>query len=79
MVLTLNKLKGSDFMDIPTLIIVIFAGIFSIAGGVCDWDFFMNSRKARFIVTGFGRNGARIFYVCLGVIIIIMAAPAKLL
>jgi len=41
-------------------------GVFSICGAVFDWDFFMESRKARFWVNIVGRNGARVGYVVLG-------------
>ena len=44
----------------------VAAGLFSIAGAWFDWDWFMNARKARFMVRTFGRKGARIFYGCLG-------------
>ncbi len=49
---------------IPYLIIA--AGLFSLAGAVFDWDWFINSRKARLWVRLFGRGGARIFYALLG-------------
>jgi hypothetical protein len=41
-------------------------GLFAIAGGVMDWEWFMNSRRAWLFVKLFGRNGARVFYVLLG-------------
>jgi len=44
----------------------IAIGIFSLCGALFDWDWFMDARKARFIVKIFGRNGARIFYSLLG-------------
>lgn len=44
----------------------IAAGLFSVAGAVYDWDWFMNHRKARFFVAIFGRTGARIWYALLG-------------
>lgn len=47
-------------------------GIFSICGAACDWEWFINSRKARFFVTIFGRNGARIFYGLLGSAIVLI-------
>ena len=53
----------------PIGLIIIGAGIFSICGAVFDWDWFINSRKARFLVATFGRNGARIFYGVLGILI----------
>ena len=42
------------------------SGLFSLAGATLNWDWFMNSRKARFMVRILTRNGARIFYGCLG-------------
>ena len=44
-------------------------GIFCIVCAAMDWDWFMNSRKARFMCNLLGRNGARIFYAILGAII----------
>ncbi len=49
------------------------AGAFAIAGAVFDWDFFMENRKAALWVRLFGRNGARVFYVILGLVIIVLA------
>jgi len=45
----------------------VFAGCFSLAGAVCDWDWFMNNRKTRAFVSMLGRTGARIFYAALGI------------
>ena len=55
-------------------LVFIAAGFFSICGAIFDWDFFMNSRKARFMVSIFGREGARIFYGLLGAGIVIFGA-----
>ncbi|MEM9534084.1 MAG: immunity 17 family protein [Cyanobacteria bacterium P01_E01_bin.45] len=46
----------------------IFVGIgaFTLCGAVMDWDWFMNSRRARFFVKVFGRAGARVVYGLLG-------------
>ncbi len=55
-----------------TGLLIVGAGLFSIAGAVCDWDFFINSRKARLFVSMFGRTGARIFYGVLGFAILIL-------
>jgi len=41
-------------------------GGFSVLGAAMDWDFFMESRKARLFVGIFGRNGARIVYAVIG-------------
>lgn len=50
-------------------ILLVLAGLFSVAGGVFNWNWFMNSRRARFFVAIMSRTGARIFYVVLGLII----------
>jgi hypothetical protein len=46
--------------------IIAVMGGFSLAGAIANWDWFMESRKAAFIVKILGRNGARIFYGILG-------------
>lgn len=46
--------------------VLVICGVFSICGAVLDWDWFMNNRRARFFVSLFGRNGARVFYGLLG-------------
>ena len=51
--------------------ILILAGLFTVAGAVLDWSFFMNSRKAAMFVSLFGRNGARTFYVVLGAALVV--------
>jgi hypothetical protein len=49
----------------------VFAGIFTFCGGLFNWDWFMLNRRARLIVRIFGRGGARIFYMVLGVAILL--------
>ncbi len=44
-------------------------GLFSAAGGLFDWDWFMNHRKAAFFVKIFTRTGARVFYCALGAVL----------
>lgn len=56
----------------PVGLIFVAAGIFSICGAAFDWDWFINSRKARFFVATFGRTGARIFYSVLGIVIVVL-------
>lgn len=53
----------------PIGLLLVAAGVFSICGAAFDWDWFINSRKARFFVAVFGRTGARIFYALLGIAI----------
>ncbi|HTU24586.1 MAG TPA: immunity 17 family protein [Pirellulales bacterium] len=52
----------------------IAAGIFSCAAVALDWDWFMNARKARWIVNMAGRTGARIFYGVLGGVLVVLGA-----
>ncbi len=48
--------------------ILMVGGAFSTIFSVLDPDWFFNSTKAAFFVAIFGRNGARIFYGLLGVL-----------
>lgn len=57
---------------------IVAAGGFSIAGAVFDWDFFMNSRRARLFVHLFGRMGARIFYGLLGAALVVVGLASTL-
>ncbi|MEM7479022.1 MAG: immunity 17 family protein [Planctomycetota bacterium] len=63
-----------DWQMNPIGILLFAAGLFSIAGAAFDWDFFINSRKARLIVALCGRIGARIFYGILGLVIAVAGA-----
>jgi hypothetical protein len=53
-------------------IILVLAGVFTVIGAICNWDFFMNSFKSRFWVKLLGRNKARIFYGIVGTGIVIL-------
>ena len=55
-----------------TSIILILAGLYSIIGAIGNWDWFMENRKARRWVKLIGRNRARIFYILLGTILIVI-------
>ncbi|MGB3714290.1 MAG: Imm17 family immunity protein [Candidatus Promineifilaceae bacterium] len=39
-------------------IIVVLVGLFTITGGLFNWDWYMTERKARFVVKLLGRTGA---------------------
>ena len=54
-------------------ILLAAVGLFSIAGALFDWDFFMTSRRATLFVRLLGRQGARVFYLLLGMTIIVMS------
>ncbi len=51
-------------------IIFMLVGMFTCAGAVGNWEWFMTSRRAWLLVKILGRNGARVFYVVLGLAII---------
>ena len=59
-------------------VLLIACGLFSIICAYKDFDWFMNHRKARFMVNVIGRKGARIFYgvlglaVCAGAIVLLV-------
>ena len=52
----------------------VLAGLFAIFCAWKDYDWFMEHRKARFFVAIFGRDGARIFYGILGLLMMGMGA-----
>ena len=54
-------------------VILVIGGIFSIFCAYKDYDWFMENHKAWLIVKIFGRKGARIFYIGLGIFVIICA------
>jgi len=56
----------------PAALLLVLAGLFAMAGGVFDWDWFMNNRKAQALVNLLGRGGARVFYIILGLAIAIL-------
>lgn len=58
------------------LAFMIFAGLFSIFCAVKNYDWFIENRKAWIFLKLFGRTGTRIFYVILGVVVIIFASLA---
>jgi len=59
--------------DIIAFIIAVGAGSFSIAASIFNWDFFFESRKAKYVLKFFGRQGARIFYIVLGLVLYFFA------
>ncbi len=65
-------------MNDDALVIVLFiVGVITLLGSIFDWDFYFESRKARFFVDIFGRKGARIFYGILGTALIVLGIYMK--
>ncbi|KPK77484.1 MAG: hypothetical protein AMJ79_03020 [Phycisphaerae bacterium SM23_30] len=56
----------------PVGFFLIALGLFGLAGAAFNWNWFMQSRKARFLTTMMGRSGARVFYMLLGAFIVTM-------
>ena len=65
-------------MSTAANVVFILAGLFSLAGAVFDWDWFMGSRRAGLIVRILSRTGARIFYGLLGLVLIGLGAAGFL-
>jgi hypothetical protein len=47
-------------------LLFVLAGLFTLAGAINDWDWFMTHRKAAFLNAIIGRNGTRVFYSIIG-------------
>ncbi|MEK6256372.1 MAG: Imm17 family immunity protein [Chloroflexota bacterium] len=63
-------------MNIEAILFTLL-GIFVIAAAAYDWEFFMNHRKARFVIKLLGnRNRARILYVLVGVLVAVVGVMA---
>ena len=56
----------------PIGLLMIAAGLFSAAGGIFNWEWFMSNSKARFVTYFIGRTGARAFYILLGLAIVVL-------
>jgi len=51
----------------PLGLLIVAAGLVTAAGGVFNWEWFMNNRRARLLSKIITRSGARVLYVVLGV------------
>jgi len=56
--------------------LLVGAGVFSLAGALFNWQFFMNHRRARLVSKLLGQTGARLFYGVLGMVLAILGALA---
>ncbi|MGB3760309.1 MAG: immunity 17 family protein [Rivularia sp. (in: cyanobacteria)] len=64
--------------EILICILIILAGLFSVAASYFNWDWYFNNYRARFLVKIIGRKGARIFYTVFGLFLIGMAVAILL-
>lgn len=58
-----------DVKEIVMAVVVMLIGLFPICGAIFNWEWFFSNYKARGIVNIFGRTGARIFYVIIGLLL----------
>ena len=47
-------------------------GLFVIAAAAGNWNWYFEHPKARFFVNRFGRQGARLFYLSMGCVLILL-------
>ena len=47
-------------------LLLVGVGLFTLAGAIFNWDWYMNNRRARPIVWLIGRTGDRVFYFLIG-------------
>jgi hypothetical protein len=65
----------------PYGLIFLVGGGVAIAGAVGDWHRLMNTRTVRFMVAALSRNGARVLYGVLGLVLSVfglLAATGRL-
>ena len=55
-------------------LILVAGGIFSIVCAALDFEWFMNHPKAKFMSSILSRNGARAFYIVLGLLLVVLGA-----
>ncbi len=57
-----------------TALLTIAIGLFAGVAAAMDWKWYMNHRKAQLFVKMFGYQGARVFYMILGLAMMILGA-----
>jgi small neutral amino acid transporter SnatA (MarC family) len=53
-------------------LILVPLGLLSMAGGLFDWQWFINNWRVRAISKLLGRTGARLFYTLLGLGLVVL-------
>ena len=51
----------------------LLSGTLSVGAAVCRWRWFFETQNSRLMIRFFGRRGARIFYLLLGIFVWAMA------
>ncbi len=60
--------------EVVLLALIFGVGFYTIIAAYLDWDWFFRHHRARPIVGLFGRQGARVFYILLGGLLVGMGA-----
>lgn len=53
-------------------LLICAIGLLTILAAVSDWDWYFEHRKSKFFVDLMGRDGARVFYGILGLLIFVL-------
>ena len=64
-------LEEGEMETVLLPMVAIGGGLFSVVCAGMDYDFFMENYKARTLVAILGRDGARVFYGLLGVVLMV--------
>jgi len=62
----------------PLGLLFVAIGVFAMLGAICDWEWFMNSRKGRGMSKLLTRTGARILYTLIGLVLVILGTLGTL-
>jgi cytochrome c biogenesis protein CcdA len=63
-------------LNLAALILIFITGTVLMLASVFNWSVFFNNSKAGFFTEKFGKNGDRIVYFIIGVLIIVMGVYA---
>ncbi|MBN1440728.1 MAG: immunity 17 family protein [Anaerolineales bacterium] len=56
-------------MPVWTVVILVGAGLYCLAGAVFDWEWFLGGRRSEIFVRILGRLGARFLYALVGLLV----------
>ena len=56
----------------PAGLIPVAIGLFTFAAGLFIWDWFVRSKRMRILMNYVGPQGARIIYMILGIILVVI-------
>ncbi|WP_072697110.1 Imm17 family immunity protein [Desulfovibrio litoralis] len=59
-------------------LVLIAIGLFTVWCSIKEYDFFMNDRRAKFMIKILGRKGTRIFYIIFGSVFLLVGVFLQL-